>query len=146
MLAQLAFYLLPKDLFQGRPTERLLRASGWTYLIGVLVSLVLYSQHHSQYDYRVHLISATVFFCSYLSVRIGITNYTSIKLGALWSLLEFIYITVKTGGINSPALVWMSILGVVVILFFNRTTTKISITVLLLGFLVFFITSSNSFI
>ena len=139
MLAQLAFYLLPKDLFQGRPTERLLRASGWTYLIGVLVSLVLYSQHHSQYDYRVHLISATVFFCSYLSVRIGITNYTSIKLGALWSLLEFIYITVKTGGINSPALVWMSILGVVVILFFNRTTTKISITVLLLGFLVFFI-------
>lgn len=61
MLAKLAFLLLPKDLFQGRPTERLLRASGWTYLSGVVVSLVLYALTHPQYDYRIHLISAVVF-------------------------------------------------------------------------------------
>ena len=119
MLAKLAFLLLPKDLFQGRPTERLLRASGWTYLSGVVVSLVLYALAHPQYDYRIHLISAVVFLLSYASVRMGVTNYTWIKFGAFWSLTEFIYITANTGGINSPAMVWMSIIGVVVILFFN---------------------------
>lgn len=130
MLAKFAFLLLPKDLFQGRPTERLLRVSGWTYLCAVVVSLVLYLISHPQYDHRIHLLSAAVFFLSYASVRIGVINYTWIKFGALWSLLEFIYVTVHTGGINSPAMVWMSIIGVVVILFFNRKATRISITFL----------------
>jgi hypothetical protein len=139
MLAKLAFLLLPKDLFQGRPTERLLRASGWTYLIGVAVSLLLFALAHPQYDHRIHLISAVVFLLSYVSVRLGMTNYTWIKFGAFWSLLEFIYITANTGGINSPAMVWMSIIGVVVILFFNRAATQISITLLFSLYLVFYI-------
>ncbi|MEY4016280.1 MAG: Aerobic respiration control sensor protein ArcB [Pseudomonadota bacterium] len=139
MLAKLAFLLLPKDLFQGRPTERLLRASGWTYLSGVVVSLVLFALAHPQYDYRIHLISALVFLLSYASVRLGITNYTWIKFGAFWSLLEFIYITANTGGINSPAMVWMSIIGVVVILFFNRVATQISIALLFSLYLVFYV-------
>ena len=139
MLAKLAFLLLPKDLFQGRPTERLLRASGWTYLSGVVVSLVLYALAHPQYDYRIHLISAVVFLLSYASVRMGVTNYTWIKFGALWSLLEFIYVTANTGGINSPAMVWMSIIGVVVILFFNRVATQISIALLFFLYVVFYI-------
>lgn len=139
MLAKLAFLLLPKDLFQGRPTERLLRASGWTYLSGVVVSLVLYALAHPQYDYRIHLISAVVFLLSYASVRMGITNYTWIKFGAFWSLLEFIYITANTGGINSPAMVWMSIIGVVVILFFNRVATQISIALLFFLYVGFYI-------
>ena len=139
MLAKLAFLLLPKDLFQGRPTERLLRASGWTYLSGVVVSLVLYALAHPQYDYRIHLISAVVFLLSYASVRMGVTNYTWIKFGAFWSLLEFIYITANTGGINSPAMVWMSIIGVVVILFFNRVATQISIALLFFLYLGFYI-------
>ena len=139
MLAKLAFLLLPKDLFQGRPTERLLRASGWTYLSGVVVSLVLYSLAHPQYDYRIHLISAVVFLLSYASVRMGVINYTWIKFGAFWSLLEFIYITANTGGVNSPAMVWMSIIGVVVILFFNRVATQISIAVLFFLYVGFYI-------
>ena len=139
MLAKLAFLLLPKDLFQGRPTERLLRASGWTYLSGVVVSLVLYALAHPQYDYRIHLISAVVFLLSYASVRMGVINYTWIKFGAFWSLLEFIYITANTGGINSPAMVWMSIIGVVVILFFNRVATQISIAVLFFLYVGFYI-------
>ena len=139
MLAKLAFLLLPKDLFQGRPTERLLRASGWTYLSGVVVSLVLYALAHPQYDYRIHLISAVVFLLSYASVRMGVINYTWIKFGAFWSLLEFIYITANTEGVNSPAMVWMSIIGVVVILFFNRVATQISIAVLFLLYVGFYI-------
>jgi signal transduction histidine kinase/CheY-like chemotaxis protein len=139
MLAKLAFLLLPKDLFQGRPTERLLRASGWTYLSGVVVSLLLFVLAHPQYDYRIHLISALVFLLSYASVRLGITNYTWIKFGAFWSLAEFIYITANTGGINSPAMVWMSIIGVVVILFFNRVATQISIALLFSLYLVFYV-------
>jgi len=139
MLAKLAFLLLPKDLFQGRPTERLLRASGWTYLSGVVVSLLLYALAHPQYDYRTHLISAAVFLLSYASVRVGVINYTWIKFGALWSLVEFIYITANTGGVNSPAMVWMSIIGVVVILFFNRVTTQITIALLFLIYLTFYI-------
>jgi len=139
MLAKLAFLLLPKDLFQGRPTERLLRASGWTYLSGVVVSLVLYALAHPQYDYRIHLISAVVFLLSYASVRMGVINYTWIKFGAFWSLLEFIYITANTGGVNSPAMVWMSIIGVVVILFFNRVATQISIAVLFFLYVGFYI-------
>ena len=139
MLAKLAFLLLPKDLFQGRPTERLLRASGWTYLSGVLVSLLLFVLAHPQYDYRIHLISALVYLLSYASVRMGITNYTWIKFGAFWSLLEFIYITANTGGINSPAMVWMSIIGVVFILFFNRVATQILIALLFSVYLFFYI-------
>ena len=139
MLAKLAFLLLPKDLFQGRPTERLLRVSGWTYLSGVVVSLLLFALAHPQYDHRIHLISALVFLLSYASVRLGITNYTWIKFGAFWSLLEFIYITANTGGINSPAMVWMSIIGVVVILFFNRVATQISIALLFSLYLVFYV-------
>lgn len=139
MLAKLAFLLLPKDLFQGRPTERLLRASGWTYLCGVVVSLTLYAIAHPQYDNRIHLLSTAVFLFSYASVRMGITNYTWIKFGALWSLLEFIYITANTGGINSPAMVWMSIIGVVVILFFNRVATRISIALLFSLYLLFYV-------
>lgn len=139
MLAKLAFFLLPKDLFQGRPTERLLRASGWTYLCGVVVSLVLYAIGHPQYDHRIHLLSTAVFLLSYASVRMGVIHYTWIKFGALWSLLEFIYITANTGGINSPAMVWMSIIGVVVILFFNRMAMWISIIFLFSLYLVFYI-------
>ncbi|MEY4340771.1 MAG: Aerobic respiration control sensor protein ArcB [Pseudomonadota bacterium] len=139
MLAKLAFLLLPKDLFQGRPTERLLRASGWTYLCGVVVSLALYAIAHPQYDYRIHLLSTAVFLLSYASVRMGIINYTWIKFGALWSLLEFIYVTANTGGINSPAMVWMTIIGVVVILYFNRLATQISIAFLFSLYLVFYL-------
>lgn len=139
MLAKLAFLLLPKDLFQGRPTERLLRASGWTYLCGVLVSLVLYAIGHPQYDNRIHLLSTLVFLLSYASVRLGIIHYTWIKFGALWSLLEFTYIIANTGGINSPAMVWMSIIGVVVVLFFNKAATWISIIFLFLLYLLFYV-------
>ena len=88
MLAKLAFLLLPKDLFQGRPTERLLRVSGWTYLSGVVVSLLLFALAHPQYDHRIHLISALVFLLSYASVRLGITNYTWIKFGALYTFYK----------------------------------------------------------
>ena len=99
MFAKLAFLLLPKDLFQGHPTARLLRTSGWTYLCGVVVSLVLFAIAHPQYDHRVHLISAAVFLLSYVSIRVGVVNYSWIKFGALWSLLEVIYITGQTGGV-----------------------------------------------
>jgi len=69
----------------------------------------------------------------------GIINYTWIKFGALWSLLEFIYVTANTGGINSPAMVWMTIIGVVVILYFNRLATQISIAFLFSLYLVFYL-------
>ena len=146
MFAKLAFFLLPKDLFQGRPTERLLRVSGWTYLCGVVVSLVLFTIAHPQYDYRVHLISAAVFALSYASVRMGVIHYAWIKFGAFWSLLEVLYIVAHTGGINSPAMVWMSIIGVVAILFFNRTTTQLSIALLFSIYVFFFIAGQNAWI
>jgi len=146
MFARLAFLLLPKDLFQGRPTERLLRVSGWTYLCGVVVSLVLFAIAHPQYDHRIHLISAAVFLLSYVSVRVGVIHYSWIKFGALWSLLEVIYITVHTGGINSPAMVWMSIIGVVTILFFNRITTQISIAFLFSLYVFFYIAGQKGWI
>ena len=146
MFAKLAFLLLPKDLFQGHPTARLLRTSGWTYLCGVVVSLVLFAIAHPQYNHRVHLISAAVFLLSYVSIRVGVVNYSWIKFGALWSLLEVIYITGHTGGINSPAMVWMSILGVIAILFFNKTTTKIAIAVLFLIYVCFYIAGQNAWI
>lgn len=146
MFAKLAFLLLPKDLFQGHPTARSPRTSGWTYLCGVVVSLVLFAIAHPQYDHRVHLISAAVFLLSYVSIRVGVVNYSWIKFGALWSLLEVIYITAHTGGINSPAMVWMSILGVIAILFFNKTTTKIAIAVLFLIYVCFYIAGQNAWI
>ena len=85
----------------------------------------MYARAHPQYDYPIQLMSAVVFLLSYASVRMGVTNYTWIKFGAFWSLLEFIYITANTGGIKSPAMVWMPIIGVVVILFFNRVETRV---------------------
>ena len=146
MFAKLAFLLLPENLFQGRPTERLLRVSGWTYLCGVLVSLILFLIAHPQYDHRVHLVSAAIFLFSYASVRIGVINYTWIKFGALWSLLEVIYITVHTGGINSPAMVWLSIIGVVAILFFNRKATQISIAILFSIYIYFYIAGQKAWV
>lgn len=68
----------------------------------------------------------------------GVINYTWIKFGAFWSLLEFIYITANTGELTRRPWCGCRLL-VLLLFFFNRVATQISIAVLFFLYVGFYI-------
>ena len=91
------------------------------YLLGAGgISLLFYVIRHPDYGQAVNLLASAVYWLLALLVPLRRAYALLCHLALLNSLLLMGYIASRTGGINSPALVWMTVLAVPALLTLGR--------------------------
>lgn len=83
-------------------------------------SLLFYLVDPPGYDRTANLLAAGVFLLLALAVPCHRLYKLTSNLGLLTGVVLMSYITLRTGGINSPAMVWMTILAVPALLLLGR--------------------------
>ena len=83
-------------------------------------SLLFYFVHQPGYDHVANLIAAAIFLALALFVLYPRAYVLLSNLALLTTVSLMTYVTAYTGGINSPALVWMTILAVPALLLLGR--------------------------
>jgi signal transduction histidine kinase/CheY-like chemotaxis protein len=83
-------------------------------------SLFFYAIRPLGYEPLANLWAAMVFFTSALLVPVRCAYTVLSNLALITALVLMAYVTVHTGGINSPAMVWMTIIAVMALLLLGR--------------------------
>lgn len=90
-------------------------------LVGlILVSLLFYVLHQPDYDRRVHLWAAAVYAVLLWAVRWPLPTAAIVHTGLALTLLHVGWVAALTGGINSVAMVWMTVIILPATLLLNR--------------------------
>ena len=89
------------------------------------ISLLFYAIGHPGYAHEVNLWACAVYWLLALLVPLRRAYTLLCHLGLLNSLLLMGYIASRTGGINSPALVWMTVLAVPALLMLGRRAAQV---------------------
>ena len=84
------------------------------------ISLLFYAVGHPGYAHEANLLASAVYWLLALLVPLRRAYTLLCQLALLNSLLLMGYIASRTGGINSPALVWMTVLAVPALLMLGR--------------------------
>ena len=84
------------------------------------ISLLFYAVGHPGYAHEANLLATAVYWLLALLVPLRRAYTLLCQLALLNSLLLMGYIASRTGGINSPALVWMTVLAVPALLMLGR--------------------------
>ena len=109
-------------------------------------SLLFYFVYQPGYDHVANLVAAAVFFGLALAVPLH-RAYTLLSNMALLTAVSLMsYITACTGGINSPAMVWMTILAVPALLLLGRRWALGWVGVILLVILLQFVAVQQGWI
>jgi signal transduction histidine kinase/ActR/RegA family two-component response regulator len=109
-------------------------------------SLLFYFVYQPGYDHVANLIAAAIFFGLALAVPFQ-RAYTLLSNLALLTAVSLMgYITAGTGGINSPAMVWMTILAVPALLLLGRRWALWWVGVIVLVILAQFIAVTQGWI
>jgi signal transduction histidine kinase/ActR/RegA family two-component response regulator len=95
-------------------------------------NLLFYFVPQPGYDHTVNLVAAAIFFGLALGSRIERTYTWMSNLALLTAVLLMGYVTASTGGINSPAMVWMTILAVPALLLLGRGWALFWLTLIML--------------
>ena len=109
MLKLLQSLLVPTRFFEGSAPERqrsmliqLLAAAG-------IAALIFYFIDRPNYDHITNLWGASGYFVLLALLMAGMPYLWTVNAYLLWTLLYLAYLSVVTGGIYSPVMVWMTI-------------------------------------
>jgi signal transduction histidine kinase/CheY-like chemotaxis protein len=113
-------FFLPKNFFKGTELER--RRSLLTYMLLLVgaCSLPFYYIYHPDYNHVANLVGTAGYWTLFAGLILG-APYLVIAHGSmLWSIGYVTYLAVLTGGINSPAMVWMTVATLPAVLLLDR--------------------------
>ncbi|MEY4121355.1 MAG: Aerobic respiration control sensor protein ArcB [Pseudomonadota bacterium] len=120
MLSWLKNALMPEALFVGSNMAR----RNWILTVMLLIisaaSLGFYPTYQPGYDHRANLVGMVVYLLLFLALRLGASYVVITHTAFLTSMAYVGYLAANTGGINSPAMVWMTVLTLPAILLLGR--------------------------
>lgn len=120
MLTWLRNALMPEGLFVGSNMAR----RNWILTVMLLIisaaSVGFYPTYQPGYDHRANLVGMVVYLLLYLALRLGASYVVITHTAFLTSMAYVGYLAANTGGINSPAMVWMTVLTLPAILLLGK--------------------------
>jgi len=120
MLDKLYNVFVPKRFFEGSPLER--RRSLLMYMLFAVgaCSSLFYFIEHPDYNHLANLVG-TAGYWGLLGLLLWGAAYGLVAHAMLlWSMGYVAYVAVMTGGINSPVMVWMTVLILPAVLLLDR--------------------------
>jgi signal transduction histidine kinase/ActR/RegA family two-component response regulator len=120
MLETLQNVWMPKSFFEGSPLER--RRSLLVFMLSVVgfCSLLFYFIAHPDYNHDANVVGAIGFGCLLAALLLGAPFALIAHATMLWSVAYVGYLAAMTGGINSPVMVWMTVVILPAILLLDR--------------------------
>jgi signal transduction histidine kinase/ActR/RegA family two-component response regulator len=113
---------LPKSFFQGSELER--RRSLLQFILVLIgaCSFTFYFIYHPDYDHTANLIGSFGYWGLSLLLMLGAPYLLIANATLFWSVLYVSYLAALTGGINSPVMVWMTVVILPAILLLDRAS------------------------
>jgi signal transduction histidine kinase/CheY-like chemotaxis protein len=120
MLSRLQGWLMSGARFDGTTLER--RRWLFTVMLWMTASynFGFYFLHNPGYDPNLHLWGAIFYVCLFIALRLGLPYGLTVNLGILLALSLVDYVAIYTGGINSPAMVWTTVVVLPAIMLLGR--------------------------
>ena len=120
MLQKLHNVFVPKRFFEGSSVER--RRSVLMYMLFAVgaCSLSFYFIYQPDYDHLANLVGTSGYWGLLVLLLLGAPYGLVAHAMLLWSIVYVAYVAVMTGGINSPVMVWMTVLTLPAVLLLDR--------------------------
>jgi len=123
MLTSLKDWFMWGARFDGTTLER----RRWLFIvllwITVFYNFVYLLVDNPGYDPLIHFWGSIFFVCLFVASRLGLSYALSVNAGILMVIALVDYAASNTGGINSPAMVWTTVLVLPAILLLGRRAT-----------------------
>jgi signal transduction histidine kinase/CheY-like chemotaxis protein len=120
MLSRLKDWLMPGARFDGTTTER----RRWLFTVMLWMTafynLSFYFLDNPGYDPHIHGWGALCYVALFVALRLGLPYGLTVNAGVLLAVFLIDYVAVYTGGINSPAMVWTTVVVLPVIMLLGR--------------------------
>ena len=112
--------ILPKGFFQGSQLQR--RRSLLMFMLWMVgaCSLPFYYIPHPDYNHVANLVGTAGYWSLLLLLLLDVPYMWVAHSTLAWSIGYVMYLAAKTGGINSPVMVWMTVAIFPAILLFDR--------------------------
>ncbi len=120
MLKLLQSWLLPTRFFEGPAAERQRSMLIQLLLAAGIAALIFYFIDRPNYDHIANLWGAAGYFVLLLLLIVGLPYLWTVNAYLLWTLFYLAYVSVVTGGVHSPVMVWMTIAVMPAILLMNQ--------------------------
>lgn len=114
-----------KGLHADTTAERRLWILKGSMLLLVLFSVLFAGLYQPEYDHRIHLAAAAIYLLLFGVLQVGASYVLVAHLSFLVSIGHIVAVAVATGGINSTAMVWMTVVILPAILLLNRRAAVI---------------------
>jgi hypothetical protein len=120
MLSSLKNWFMWGARFDGTTPER----RRWLFI--VLLSVTVFYNFsflfvdNPGYDPFIHFWGGMFFVCLFMALRLGLSYGLSVNAGILMAIFLVDYVAIYTGGINSPAMVWTTVVVLPAILLLGR--------------------------
>ena len=109
MLKLLQSLLVPRRFFEGSASERQRSMLIQLLIITSITAVIFYFIDHRSHDHMINLWGAIAFFVLWLVLIAGVPYLWVVHANMLWTVLFLAYVSTESGGIYSPAMVWMTI-------------------------------------
>lgn len=120
MIDKLRHVFWPRSFFTGSQLER--RRSLLMYMLLLIgaCSLPFYFIPHPDYNHVANLVGTAGYWLLLGTLLLGAPYVWVVHGGLLWSIFYVAYLAAMTGGINSPVMVWMTIIVLPAVLLLDR--------------------------
>ena len=109
MIKLLQSLLVPRRFFEGSASERQRSMLIQLLVITSISAVIFYFIDHRSHDQMINLWGAVGFFVLLLGLLAGAPYLWVVHANMLWTVLLVTYVPMLSGGIYSPAMVWMTI-------------------------------------
>jgi signal transduction histidine kinase/ActR/RegA family two-component response regulator len=120
MLSRLKDWLMPGARFEGNTLER----RRWLFTVMLWMTafynVTFYFLDNPGYDASFHLWGAICYVSLFVALRLGLPYALTVNLGIFLALFLVDYVALYTGGINSPAMVWTTVVVLPAIMLLGR--------------------------
>ncbi len=109
MIKLLQSLLVPRRFFEGSASERQRSMLIQLLVVAGIAALIFYFMHLPNYQPISNLWGAVGYFVLLASFMVGLPYLWTVNAYLFWTLLYLACMSVMTGGIYSPVMVWMTI-------------------------------------
>jgi hypothetical protein len=120
MFEKLRHVFLPRSFFTGSQLERRRSLLMYMLLMVGACSLPFYFIPHPDYNHIANLVGTAGYWGLLAALLIGVPYLFVVHGILVWSIGYVAYLAAMTGGINSPVMVWMTVVILPAILLLDR--------------------------